>query len=174
LSGIEHVEPLGVAHVAAGRREQRMALMLAQPLFQVEVIELLAPEHSRQRLTMHPALIFVQRVGRNPLVEFVRVGDPAFEYPIEIAKGIFYLGGRQTQPNRLAAAGGHVEGIVGRRLGPRLGGIHRLALPRDDVGVERIFHVWGRVGLVPQTLRIAFVFSEQQIRGAIAMEPVIA
>ena len=111
--------------------EQRMTLVLAQPLLQVEVVVLLAPEHSRQRLAVHPALIFVQRVGRNPFVEFVGVGDAAFECLFETAEGIFYLGGRQTQPDRLAAAAGHLEDIVGRGLGPRLGGIHRLAfVPR--------------------------------------------
>ena len=89
--GIEHVEPLGIAHVVAGRLEQRMTLVLAQPLLQVEVVELLAPQHSRQRLAMHSALIFVQRVRRNPLVEFVGVGDAAFEDLLETAKGIFCL-----------------------------------------------------------------------------------
>ena len=49
---------------------------------------------------------------------------------VETAEGIFCLGGRQTQPDRLAAAGGHVEDIVGRSLGPRLGGIHRFAVSR--------------------------------------------
>ena len=63
---------------------------------------------------------------------------------------------------------------MGRGLGPGLGGIHRLALSRDDVGVERILDVGRRIGLAPQTLRIALVFGEQQLRGAIAMEPVLA
>ncbi len=97
---------------------------------------------------MHSALILVQRLRRNPFVEFVGVGDPAFEYPIETAKGIFYLSGRQTQPNRLAASGGHVERIVGSRLGPGLGGIHRFAASRNDVLVERVFDIGRRVGLV--------------------------
>ena len=74
-----------------------------------EVIVLLGPEQSSQRLAVHPALIFVHRVGRrNPVVEFVSVGDAAFERFLETTESIFYLGGRQTQPNRLAAAGGHL------------------------------------------------------------------
>ncbi len=60
--GVEHVEPLGVAHVAAGGLEQRMTLVLAQPALQIEVVVLLAPQHSRQRLAMHPALVFGQRL----------------------------------------------------------------------------------------------------------------
>ena len=86
--GVQHVEPLGVAHVAAGGLEQRMTLVLAQPALQVEVVVLLAPQHSRQRLAVHPALIFGQRLGRNPLVEFVGVGDAALEDLLEAAEGV--------------------------------------------------------------------------------------
>ena len=93
---------------------------------------------------------------------------------LETAEGVFCPGGRQTQPDSLAAAAGHVEDIVRRGLGPGLGGIDRLALSRDDVGVERILDVGRRVGLAPQTLCIALVLGEEQLRGAIAMEPVLA
>ena len=64
--GVEHVEPFRVAHVLAGGFEQRMTLVLAQPFLQVEVVILLAPQHSRQRLAVHPALIFAQRLRRDP------------------------------------------------------------------------------------------------------------
>ena len=151
-----------------------MTLVLLQPLIQIEVVVLLAPEHARQRLAVHPAFIFVQRLRRNPIVEFVSVGDPAFEYLLETAEGIVYLGGRQTQADGLAAAAGHVEDIVGRRLGPDLGGIDRLAASRDDVLVERILDVGRRIGLAPETLRIALILGEEQLRGAIAMQPVLA
>ena len=99
--GVEHVEPSVLRTSWRGGLEQRMALVLAQPLLQVEVVVLLGPEHSRQRLAVHPALIVVQRVGRDPFVEFVGVGDAAFEYLLETAEGIFYLGGCQTQTDRL-------------------------------------------------------------------------
>ena len=166
---VEHVEPLRVAHVVAGGFEQRMALVLAQPALQVEVVVLLGPQQSRQRLAVHPALVFVQRVGRNPLVEFVGVGDPALERLLEPAKGISCLGGGQTQPDGLAAAARHVEDIVGRGLGPRLGGIHRVAASRDDVLMERVLDIGRSIGLAPQTLRIALVFGEEQLRGAVTI-----
>ncbi len=151
-----------------------MTPVLLQPLIQIEVVVLLAPEHPRQRLAVHPPFIFVQRLRRNPLVEFVRVGDPAFEYLLETAKGIVYPGGRQTQADGRAAAAGHVEDIVGRRLGPDLGGVDRLAAARDEVLVERILDVGRRIGLAPETLRIALILGEEQLRGAIAMQPVVA
>ena len=149
--GVQHVKPFRVAHAAATGLHERMTPVLLKPSIQIEVVVLLAPEHAGQRLAVHPALIFVQRVGRNPIVEFVGVGDPAFEYPIETAKGIFCLGGRQTEADGLAAAGGHIECIVSRRLGPNLGGIHRVAAPGDDVCVECVLDIGRSIGLVPQT-----------------------
>ena len=172
--GVQHVEPIGVAHVAAGAFQQRMTPVLAQPALQVEVVELLAPEHSRQRLAVHAALILRQRPGRDPLVELIGVGDPALEDLLETAEGILHPGGRQPQSHRLAAARRHVEDVVGRRLGPRLGGIHRVALSRDDVAVKRILDVRRSIGLVPQTLRVAFVLGEEQLGRPVAMKPVLA
>jgi hypothetical protein len=75
---------------------------------------------------MHPALILGQRFGRNPLIEFISVGDAATEVLLETAEGVFCPGGRQTQPDSPAAAGRHIENVMGRGLGPRLGGIDRL------------------------------------------------
>ena len=48
-----------------------MALVLAEPLFQIEVVELLAPQHAGQRLTVDTPLVFVQRWGRDSGVELV-------------------------------------------------------------------------------------------------------
>ena len=86
--GVEHVEPFGVPHAVPGGFEQRMALVLAQPSLEVEVVELLAPQHARQRLAVHAPFIVVQRLRRNPIVEFVRVRDPALECLLEPAEGI--------------------------------------------------------------------------------------
>src|SRR5213594_4372609 len=151
-----------------------MIPVLLKPSIYVEVVVLLAPQHSRQRLAVHPAFIFVQRLRRDPIVELVSVGDPALEYLVEPAKGIVHANGRQTEANGLASAGGHVEGIVGRRLGPDLGGVDRLAAARDDVLVERILDVRGRTGLAPETGRVALVLGEEQLRRSIAKQPVLA
>ena len=66
-----------------------MTLVLAQPVLQIEVVVLLAPQQSRQRLAMHPALIFGQRSGRNPRVEFISIGDAVLEDRLEIAERFF-------------------------------------------------------------------------------------
>ena len=148
--------------------------MLLEPSIQVEVVVLLAPQHAGQRLAMHPALIVGERLRRDPLVEFVGVGDPALERLLEAAKGLIDPRGRQTEADGLASAGGHVEGVVGGRLGAHLGGVDRLAAARDGVGVERVLDVRGRVGLAPETGGVALVLGEEQLRSSIAREPVLA
>ena len=63
---------------------------------------------------------------------------------------------------------------MGRGLGPRLGGIHRFALSLDEVRVESILDVGRSAGLTPETLRIALILGEQQLRASIAVQPVLA
>ena len=130
-----------------------MTLVLLKPSIQIEVVVLLAPEHARQRLAVHAPFVLVQRRRRNPVVEFVGVGDPALEDVLETAEGLVDPGRRQTEADGLASAGGHVEDVVGRRLGPDLGGVDRLAAARDDVLVEGVLDVGRRIGLAPETGR---------------------
>ena len=153
---------------------QGMAAVLAQPALEVEVVVLLAPQHAGQRLAVDATLILGERPRRDPLVELVGVGDAAREDLLEIAEGIRGPVGRQAQADRRAAARRHVEGIVGGRLGPGPGGIHRLGLLRDHPGVEGVLDVRRRVRLAPQALRIALVLGEEQLRGAVAVQPVFA
>ena len=58
--GIQHVEPFHVPRAVAVGLEQRMTLVLDEPALQIEVVELLAPEHPGQCLAVNPAFIFVE------------------------------------------------------------------------------------------------------------------
>ena len=147
------------------------------------MVELLAPQHARQRLAMHAPFIVGQRLRRNPIVEFVGVRDPVLECLVEPVEGIAdlesanaFVGprGRQPQTHGLASASGHVEDIVGRSLGPGFRGVDRVAVARDDVFVERILDVGRRIGLAPQTGGVALVLGEEQLRGSVAKQPVLA
>ena len=123
---------------------------------------------------MYPALVLSQRGRRNPVVEFVSVGETFLENLLESVEGLVYPRGCQTETDGLAATGGQIEGIVRGGLGPGLGGVDRLAAARDDVLVEGVLGVGRRVGLAPETAGIALVLGEEQLRGAIAVEPVLA
>ncbi len=43
---IQHVEPLGIPDIATTAARQRVSVMLLQPLVQIEVVILLAPQHA--------------------------------------------------------------------------------------------------------------------------------
>ena len=66
LSGIEMMSALSMWNHSVFRTpcradvEQRVALVLAQPPLEVEVVELLAPQHAGERLAVHPPLVFVR------------------------------------------------------------------------------------------------------------------
>ena len=148
--------------------------MLAQPVLQVEVVELLRPQHARQRLPVHAALILVQGFRCDPLVEFVGLGNPPIESSLEPVECIVDGGARQTQPDGAAAAGRHVKDVVGRGLGAHSGRVDGIGVPGDDVGVEGIFDIRGGIGLAPQTVRVAFVLGEEQLRGSVTRQLVLA
>ena len=172
--GVEHVKPIHVPNAAPGGIEQRMTLVLLKPLIQIEIVVLLAPQHSRKRLMMYSTLVFAQRLWRDPCIELISVGDPAFECFFETTKRIGHVRPRQTQTEGLAVTSGHVEHVVRCGLGPDFGGVHRLASAGDDVLVKRILYVRRSIGLIPEPLRIAFVLGKKQLRSSIAMEPVFA
>ena len=148
--------------------------MFHQPALQVKVVILLAPQHSCHCLTVHPALVFVQRRGRNPLIKRVRIIDPAFENPFEAAEGIIHRGGCKPQAHRTGAIAGYVKGVVGRSLGPFPLGIHRLALSRYEAGMEPVLDVGRSVGLAPEKLSIGLILRKQQFRVFIAIQTVHA
>jgi hypothetical protein len=76
---VQHVEPLSIAYVASTRTGQGMSLMFIQPPVKIEVVILLAPQHSGQRLTMHAAFVFTQRRWSDALIKFVGIGQPRRE-----------------------------------------------------------------------------------------------
>ena len=63
---------------------------------------------------------------------------------------------------------------VGRGLGPRLGGVHRLALALHDGVVDPVLHVGGGVGLAEQAGAVRLVLREQQLAGVFAVEVAVA
>ena len=111
---VEHVEPLGVP----GSRllpEERVRVVLAEPPVDVEEVELLRPEHSRERLPVDPALVLAQRAGGDLVVEIVGVGEARGDGRVEPpAERRCRRRGSEAQPHDLAPPAG-----TSRRTGPR-------------------------------------------------------
>ena len=81
-----HVEPLGVPHVVT-RPEQRVRIVLLEPRVEIEIVVLLRPQHSGERLTMDAALVFAERCRRDAIVELVGFLLPLREDRVERRKG---------------------------------------------------------------------------------------
>jgi hypothetical protein len=95
--------------------------MLPQPLGQIVIEVLLAPEHSGQCLTHHLGLILGQRIRGDGRIESVRFCLPGLEPGLErIPEGSPQPLGRlvrQLQSDRLAPLRRHGESVMGRCLG---------------------------------------------------------
>ncbi len=172
---VQHVEPLGVPDRARLAARERMCVVLLQPPVQVEVVELLRPEHAGERLAVYAALVLAERARRDPVVELVGIEDPLAEGVLEVgAERLARRAGGQAKPDGLAASGRHVDDVAGRRLGAGLRGVHGALLARDHVAVERVLHVRRRVGRTPQPFVVRLVLGEEQFRRAVARERVVA
>ncbi len=124
---------------------------------------------------MDAALVLAERARRDPVVELVGVEDPLLERLLERPAERRARGpGGKPQADDLAAAGGDLEDIAGRGLRPGLLRVHGVALPGDDVAMERVLDVRRRIRLAPEPLEVALVLGEQELRGAVARERVIA
>ena len=174
---VEHVEPLGVPHLPLRRPDERMRLVLLEPGVHVEEVVLLRPEHPGQRLPVDPPLVLAQRGGRDPLVELVGVGQARGERRVEALAerlGRAAVGGDKPQADDRRAAGGHVEDVAGRGLRAGLRRVDGLAVPGDDVLVERILDPGRSVRLAPEALGVALVLGEEELRRAVTVERVVA
>ena len=124
---------------------------------------------------MDPALIFGQRAGRDPVVELVGVQEPLAERVLEgRSERHARRPGGQAKADHLASAGRHVDDVAGRRLGAGLRRVHGALLACDHEAVERVLHVRRRIGRAPQPCGVRVVLGEQQLRGAVARQGVVA
>src|SRR6266480_5272303 len=125
---VQHMKPLGIANALLTRSRQGMSCVLFQPAVQIEVVVLLAPQHTGQGLAMYAAFILAQRLRSNSVVEFVGIGKASSEYLVKRAEWISWWFRTQSKPDDLAAAGGDIQAIVRRSLRARLGGIHSVLI----------------------------------------------
>src|SRR5437660_1427592 len=125
---VQHMKPLGVASALLTRSRQGMSCVLFQPAVQVEVVVLLAPQHTGQGLAVYATFILAQRARSNSVIEFVGIGKASSEYVIKRTEWISWWFRTQSKPDDLAAPGGDFQAIVRGRLRACLGGIHSVLI----------------------------------------------
>ena len=169
------MEPLGVPDRPAGAARQGMRVVLLQPAVDVEVVELLRPEHAGEGLPVDAAFVLAERRRRNPIVELVGIGEAVLADLLEgLAERLALGPGGEPQPHDFAPAGRHVDDVVGRGLRAGLRGVHGATIPANHVAVEGVLDVRRRVRLPPESLRVALVLREEQLGAAAARERVVA
>ena len=94
LSGMEMTSPLymwnqsALRDLATVRVQQRVGVVLLEPLVDVEQVVLLAPQHAGQRLTEDQSLVVSERGRRHASVELIGLRSAGGERRVEVrAKG---------------------------------------------------------------------------------------
>ena len=139
----------------------------------VEVEELLAPDHAGERLALHGARVRIVEIGLDLGVEGVRLGEALRDDLVEIRESGLFGSGRETKPHAHSAAGRDLEAIEGGRLGAGALRVHGARVAVDDVVVEAVLEVaLGMRAVEPR--RVGVVVGEQQRRLAVAEQTVVA
>ena len=102
--------------------------MLLQPTVEIEVVVLLAPQHSGQRLAVHATFVLAQRARGDPVIKLVRVSEARGKDLVKRVECVGCWLCTQSQPYDLAATRRHLQAIVGGRFRARLVWIHSLLL----------------------------------------------
>ena len=107
------VDPLRVAALQSRRRRRGLARIALEPRLDHEIVKLLGPQQPRESLPLNSLGVVGERSGAER-VEFVGLGDPFREQPVEIRIDV------RHQPRwlgRLRQAQTHDRGLPGRRGG---------------------------------------------------------
>ena len=173
---VVQVDPLRVAAHAVSPPAASAGPDPLEPRLDHEMIKLLGPQQPREGLPLDPFAVFRER-PRTEGVEFVGLGDPFREQPVEVRFDVRHqprcIGHtRQAQTHDRGLPGLELERVPGAGLGAGLLRIHRLLPAFDDALVKRILHVRARVFQAPQRLGVGLIFGKQQRRISVQREPV--
>src|SRR5438046_1688023 len=158
--------PLAISAVGAIGRRVRLWRVPFNPLGDVEVEVLLAPDHPGEGLALNEARIGVRNVPLQMCVELVGFPEPACENPVEVLEGCAAELATQTQSDLDTAGGGHLPGVPRCGLGAALRRIHNRGVPKNDTIVKAVLEEAGSTGLIPESVVVRLVVAEQQFRGA--------
>jgi len=155
-----------VAPVLPFRRRGRLAGVAVKPLRNVEVVELLIPEHPGERLALHSAHVFVCDARVDGVIERVRLADVPREDLVEVTKGIGLSRPRQAQAKLDLSPGRHRAPPNRSHLRPSLGGVDGVLAALDDEIIEAVLEeAGGLVALRVEAPRMGLVVAEGQAVG---------
>ena len=181
---VVHVVPVLVAGCNLPRRLEGVGPALLQPPVHVVVVELLGPEHARQRLPHHVRRVGVEGGRGDGRIEFVGLLPASPQHLLVVAPegsvgavrpqdvGRTDLG--EAQANDAMSARLDGEAIVGRGFRARPPGIHGLRPAQDHAVVDAVLDVRGPVGDAEDALRVGLVLREQEGHISVAVQVELA
>ena len=163
---VVEVAPAGVPPRLPHRGRRRLGRIAVEPRGDGVVVELLAPDHSREGLSHDVGLVFRRVLRPHGRVVLVGLADAVGERPFEARAEIQRLArivAREPHPQLDAIARRDHEAIPAR---------HLRALPRrvdgriagDDVVVDAVLGVGRPRGRAVETRHVGLVLAEQELR----------
>ena len=165
-------------------RLEGVGTALLQPLVDIVVVELLGPQHARQRLPHDVRRVRVEGGRHDGRIELVGLSLARTQHLLVVAAegpmgaidshevGRTDVG--EAQAEDLMSAGVDGEAIVGRGLRARLPGVHGLLLAQYHAVVDPILDVRGPVGDPEDALGVGLVLGEQERDIPVAVQEELA
>src|SRR5215469_9515225 len=147
--------------------------MLVEPSVQIEVVILFGPEHAGESLPVNAPLVLREVLRRDPVVKLIRFGLPLVKIRFKSIERVGNGLRPEPQAHCLRTSRRYLKNVVRRRFRSDPRRIHRLAPAGNQVLVNGVLYVRGRIRLAPQPGRVRFVFREQQLRLALAIQEAI-
>src|SRR5882672_9599209 len=167
-----HVEPFVVSG-SAGVRPEWIYAVLLQPFVYVITKILLAPQHSRQRLSHDQSLIFADPVRRDALIELICLALTCLHDLIKALKRIAYfrrIQVSQPQPDRSGFTCANIQWIMCGSLGSFALRVDRLPFAIHYVVVDRILYIRTLARRAKDPFLVRFILREQQFMISLKVE----
>src|SRR5438034_3413234 len=149
------VLPVAIASVLASLWRGRTCWISFEPFFYFVGVKLFAPQHARERLALHAALVFghVWRAELRP-VEAIGFRLAQGENLFRVVRRQLRILSRQSKHYGLCLAGLNLQSVVSRCLGARTIRVDGFRAAVDHDVVDAVFDVRRAVGNTPKPLGI--------------------
>ena len=169
------MDPLAVATAPAAIRWRWSGRVTRQPFRDLVVVELLGPQHARERLSLDTALVFGHSMRAElAFIKGVGFGLAQREHLLGIGERFRELAMREAQQGALCGVRRDRQRVMRSGFRAQVGRVDLVVPAVDHRVVDPVFYVRAAVPRPPQSCSVRLVLSEQQLVRSQAGEPVIA
>lgn len=161
--GVVQVPPVRIPPEAALWRWRGLSGVAVEPIRHVEVEELLAPDHARERLPLNSSSVLVRDASLDLGVESLGLIAAGAHDGGEVFEGPGLRLARPAESDLSSPPSRDLEEMNDPCLGPLAVGAHRPALAVDQVPVEGILEIAGNRSEPERPVRVGLVLGEQEL-----------